>query len=97
MSALGIIALVLAAPFAFGAVAYISLTFSRRMDAIDRATDRAGLEGRIDALELELGFREMTDDEVRAADNSPPLAVIDDQYREYVSNKAIQISGGWRA
>lgn len=87
MSALGIIALVLAAPFAFGAVAYISLTFSHRMDAIDRATDRAGLEGRIDALELELGFREMTDDEVRRADHAPPGAVVDDEYRQYATQK----------
>lgn len=67
------------------AIYYISSRFSRAMDSIDQARERAGLQERIAALELELGIREATDGEIRAFDNTPPGAIIDDAYREWVT------------
>lgn len=65
------------------AVGFISVTFSRRMNAIDRARDRAELGKRIDDLELDLGIREMTDAEVMAQERLGPNVLIDDRLREH--------------
>lgn len=64
------------------AVGFISVTFSRRMNAIDQAHHRAGLEARIADLELELGIRQMTDDEVARQERLGPNVIIDDELRE---------------
>lgn len=80
---IAIILIGLAAAFGGSAVLIISRTFSHRMDAIDHARDRAGLDDRISALELETGIRQMTDTEVRASERLGPNVVITDELREY--------------
>lgn len=77
------VVIVIAAVFAAVAVGRISGTFSRRMDAIEHADDRAQLDSRIADLELELGIRDMTDAEVMAQERLGPNVVIDDALREH--------------
>lgn len=75
--------IVIAAVFGGFAVGRISATFARRMDAIDHATDRAGTQERVAALELELGIRQMTDAEVVAQERLGPNVAITDELREH--------------
>lgn len=73
------------------AAATVGFTSIRGVRELDRQDDREDahrqLADRIAALELELGFREMTDDEVRRLDHAPPNAIVTEEYRQYATQK----------